>query len=116
MSRLHESRQRTDEAPATSLERLPRTAVLVSEPLPLPSWQVYSMRDVSEALETLPPGLAEVYRMRMVDHLPTDAVGEKLHLPRPAVAACLFRALTRIRSVLEARGPVISPPPGGTMG
>jgi DNA-directed RNA polymerase specialized sigma24 family protein len=116
MSRLHESRERPDEAPSTSLERLPRAAVLVSEPLPLPSWQVYSLKDVAEALETLPPGLAQVYRLRMVDQLPTDAVVEKLHLPRPTVAARLVRALTRIRSVLKARGPVISPPSGGGVG
>jgi RNA polymerase sigma factor (sigma-70 family) len=105
MGALHGSRQRAADTPAESLERLPRSAALVPEPLPLPRWQLYSIQDVTAVLETLPTELAEVYRLRMVEHLPTDAVVEKLHLPRPTVAADLTQALSRIRSALTARRP-----------
>jgi RNA polymerase sigma-70 factor (ECF subfamily) len=104
MTSLHASRQR-DATPSASLEHLPLRALVVSEPGPLPGWQLYSMKDVDAALKTLPPSLAKVYRMTMVHHLPTDAVVERLHIPRPTVAARLLRALTQIRTVLNARGP-----------
>jgi RNA polymerase sigma-70 factor (ECF subfamily) len=105
MSTLHASRQRAAATPSTSLEHLPPRALLVPEPVPLPSWQLYSMKDVAEALKTLPPGLAKVYRLKMLRHLPTDAVVEQLHIPRPTVARWLVRALSRIRTALDARGP-----------
>jgi len=99
MSALHASRQ-ARAAPAASLEHLPRSAATVPEPLPVPGWQLYSLQDVAEALESLPQELADVYRMRMIEHLPTDAGVEKLHLPRPTVAADLVRAFSQIRSIL----------------
>jgi RNA polymerase sigma-70 factor (ECF subfamily) len=100
MTALH-NRRRAD-APAASLEHLPRSAATVPEPLPLPRWQLYSLQDVAQALRALPQELAAVYRMRMVEHLPTDVVVEKLHLPRPTVAADLVRAFSQIRSILTA--------------
>jgi RNA polymerase sigma factor (sigma-70 family) len=108
MSGLHASR-RSAPAASASLEHLPRAAATVPEPLPLPRWRLYSMGDVAAALRTLPPDLAEVYRLRMIRHLPPEEVEEKLHLPRPTVAAWLLRALSQIRTVLDATAPH---PPG----
>jgi RNA polymerase sigma factor (sigma-70 family) len=108
MTALHASRRAHDDVPAASLEHLPRSAATVPEPLPVPRWQLYSLQDVAAALDSLPQELADVYRMRMVEQLPTDAVVEKLHLPRPTVAADLVRALGQIRSILT-RGPAARP-------
>lgn len=103
MSGLHAGRRRTA-APPTSLERLPRGALIAAEPAPVPRWQLYSMEDVSQAVKALPPPLAEVYRMKMIRHLPTDAVVERLHISRPTVADCLVRAIRQIRTTLSVSG------------
>jgi RNA polymerase sigma-70 factor (ECF subfamily) len=107
MTALHASRERST-APAASLEHLPPRVLVVPEPVPLPRWQLFSMSDVAAALRTLPPALAQVYRLKMIRHLSTSIVGRKLHIPRPTVNRRLVRALSRIRHTLDARGPVHS--------
>jgi RNA polymerase sigma factor (sigma-70 family) len=99
MSGVHAGRQRAA-APPRSFERLPVGALVGSEPAPVPRWQLYSMEDVSEAVKALPPPLAQVYRMKMIRHLPTDTVVERLHISRPTVAAQLLRAMSQIRATL----------------
>jgi RNA polymerase sigma factor (sigma-70 family) len=88
--------------PSASLEHLPARALVASEPAPVPRWQLYSMEDLERAVETLPPRLAQVYRMNMIHHLPIDAVVEKLHIPRPTVASCLVGAMRQIRAALSS--------------
>jgi RNA polymerase sigma factor (sigma-70 family) len=96
-----------EDSVTASYEHLPRAALVADEPLPVPQWRLYTMRDVTAAYHSLPAPLSEVYRLRVLRGRPPAEVVERLHIPAPAADDLLLRAVTRLRATLKARGPAV---------
>jgi RNA polymerase sigma-70 factor (ECF subfamily) len=90
-----------------SFEHLPRAALMADEPVPVPQWRLFTMRDVTAAYRSLPAPLSDVYRLRMLRGRPRGEVVERLHIPAPAADQLLSRAVMRVRATLQARGPAL---------
>jgi len=67
---------------------------------PIGEWE--SRHDLAALLDTLPPGEAEVARLRYLDGLDIEEIASRLGKARNAVDQALWRAHGKLRSLVDA--------------